>query len=100
MKKKFSEKIMGDNVRRARRNRIPSMSLDELAEASGVTRVTINNIELGKIPNPGIITIVQISQALETPIGMIVGEEKMSDEDLRAMEAVRAVIAAKSPRRK
>jgi len=92
MKHKFTVKTMGDNIRRARRNRIPSMSLDALAELSGVTRVTINNIELGKLPQPGIGTIVQIAQALDVPIGMLIGEEPMSDADVKALGILRSLI--------
>jgi len=67
------------------------MSLDDLAVASGLSRVTMNNIELGKLPNASITNIVAISQALDVPIGVLVGEEPMSDEDIRAISVIRSL---------
>ena len=103
MKKTF-EKQLGENIREARRNKVPRVSLEKLARLTGISRVTINNVELGKVPNVGLVTIIEIARALEVPIAVLVGEEEMSGEAIRTMDLVKALIRketkAKEPKKK
>ena len=49
--------------------RLASLSIQELAEKSSVSRQAIHNIETGKRKNPGIETIRKICKALKVSLG-------------------------------
>lgn len=55
-------KLVGDNCARLRRER--GWTQEELAERSGLTQQYLSDLERGK-RNPTIVTIYEISQALE-----------------------------------
>lgn len=65
-------KVIGSNVRKKRHER--HWSLDELAEASGVSKATLSQIESGRV-NPTVATLWKIAQSLETELSMLIKSE-------------------------
>ena len=59
---------MGEKIRELRKK--AKLSQDELAEMSGVSRVTINNIETGRIGAVMTTTLQAIAEALGVPVGI------------------------------
>ncbi len=90
MKKGTFEARLGEKVRQIRLSKSPRMSLESLAESSGLSRVTVNNLELGKLPEVGLDTVMKVARALQVPIGVLVDDE-YTVEAARALELIRAL---------
>ena len=65
-------KVIGSNVRKKRHER--HWSLDELADASGVSKATLSQIESGRV-NPTVATLWKIAQSLETELSLLIKGE-------------------------
>lgn len=67
------EDIISENIKK-RRNEL-KMTQHELAEKANIGYTYIAQIEQGK-KNPSLKTLYKISKSLDTPIGLLVSEEK------------------------
>jgi transcriptional regulator with XRE-family HTH domain len=88
---KSFEQELGERIRDIRLSKNPRISMEALAERAGLSRQTINNLELGNTPNVSLQTVLAISKALEVSIGLLAGEENLPSEGIRAVEAVKAI---------
>lgn len=83
-------KEIGERIRKYRKE--AGMTSDDLAVGAGLTQPFISRIENGRVPRVSIETIVKISRALKCPVSVLIGEERMSSETLRAIELLRTVL--------
>ena len=65
--------LIGKNITRIRESR--GLTRTALAKKSGVVYRTLENIEKGKTPNPTIMVVGKIADALEIPIDMLFWEK-------------------------
>lgn len=65
------EREFAERVREARRRQ--GLSLEALADRSGVSRATLSKIERGD-RNPSLHAAVQIAEGLRTPLGELIGQ--------------------------
>jgi transcriptional regulator with XRE-family HTH domain len=70
--------IVGRNVRAARAEQL--LSQRELAERSGVAKITIATLELGKSARPRRRTVEKIADALDVPVEDLLSEEPIRPE--------------------
>jgi transcriptional regulator with XRE-family HTH domain len=84
------EQTVGEKIRSIRFSRSPRISMETLAERADLSRQTINNLELGKIPNVAVPTLMAVARALEVPIGVLVDDE-MTIEAIRALELIQSL---------
>lgn len=68
------ETQIGDKIRVLRRSKMPIMTIEDLAEKSGLTRQTVSAIENGKLPKVSVVTILKIAKALGVSITELTGE--------------------------
>ena len=66
-------KIVGDNIKRLRKER--SLSLDQLAEITGVSKSMLHQIERGD-SNPTVVILWKIASSLNIPFGSLVDKPK------------------------
>lgn len=83
-------------VRRTRQSR--DISLDELANRSGVSRAALSKIERGD-RNPSLGYALQIAEALETPLAELVGQAPNPVTVVRNGEAPRVIDQASQAER-
>src|SRR5699024_8319905 len=80
-----------DFARRVRRTRLSQdISLDELADRSGVSRAALSKIERGD-RNPSLGYALQIAEALQTPLAELVGQAPNPVTVVRKGDAPRVV---------
>ncbi|MCP2261588.1 transcriptional regulator, XRE family with cupin sensor [Streptoalloteichus tenebrarius] len=82
------EKDFGAEVRRLRQER--QLTLDELAERSGVSRAALSKIERGE-RNPSLHSALQIAEALGRPLSELVGYTAATPTVVRGDEVSRMV---------
>ena len=58
--------MIGTEIKKQREKK--GFSLKKLSELSGVSDSIISDIEIGKVKNPGIMTVLKISKGLEVDI--------------------------------
>ncbi len=75
---------VGAALRRLRHER--GLSLEELSQASGVSRAMLNQIELGR-STPTVTVVWKIAQALGVPFTALLGEPETESQLLRARDA-------------
>ena len=80
-------RTVGENVRKMRRQR--GMTVQQLAEASGVSRRMLTQIELGQA-NPSLITVDKIARTLATDFASLT--QTGDDEALSVTPADRATV--------
>lgn len=85
-----------EQVRRTRQER--DLSLDELADRSGVSRAALSKIERGD-RNPSLGYALQIAEALQTPLAELVGQTPQPVTVVRSGDAPRMVDEASGTRR-
>ena len=68
--------LLGQRMRRLRRDR--QLSLDQLAQMSGVSRATISKIELGQT-SPGTSTLSKLTEVLGTSFAALVSPESSGE---------------------
>jgi len=56
---------MNMNFKARRLSATPKITLQEIADLAGVTPATVLNVESGRSPNPGILTVAAIDTALK-----------------------------------
>ena len=61
---------IGRNISKIRKKR--KISRKELAKKTGVPYQTLNNIEAGRVKEPGIVALIKIAQALEISLDTLV----------------------------
>ncbi len=68
------------------------MTLQQVADAVGITKSTVQRYEQGAIERPRVPVVQSIAAALEVPAVWLMGEsDERMDEELRFAELVRAV---------
>jgi transcriptional regulator with XRE-family HTH domain len=75
---------VGTTLRRLRRDR--ELSLEQLAQASGVSRAMLGQIELGQ-STPTVTVVWKIAGALGVPFTALLGEPETTKQVLRAADA-------------
>ncbi len=83
---------VGQRIRDIRKSKVPKMSSEKLAELAGLTYVTINNIENGKLPKVSLATIMSIAAALSVPVSYLVGESDLVKEALKSLDLIKKVL--------
>jgi transcriptional regulator with XRE-family HTH domain len=68
------EEVIGNRIRQVRRSKLPVMSIEKLAELSGLSRQTITSIEKGKSKKVAISTITAIARALSASLDDLTGD--------------------------
>ena len=76
--------VVADNVRFYRA--LKGWSIEKLSDKSGISAVTISNIENKKIADPKLSTIVAFADAFEVPIEKLLKEE-WTEEDIKDEES-------------
>ena len=64
--RKRGRKMIGTEIKKQREKK--GFSLKKLSELSGVSDSIISDIEIGKVKNPGIMTVLKIAKGLEVDI--------------------------------
>ena len=65
--------ILGDNIRKTRRS--TGVTVEFLANRIGIPRKSLSDIELGWTPNPGVLTVARIAQALDTTVDSLLDQD-------------------------
>jgi len=69
--KTIGEKI-GEQLRKIRRSKIPEVTIEKLADLSGLSRQTIGAIEKGKKPKVAFANMIKIAKALDISVDDLV----------------------------
>ena len=83
---KSIETIIGEKIRSIRRSRIPLITIEQLAEMSGLSRQTVGAIEKGKQPKVSYVTLARIAKALKMSLDELTGDvhlliEQVAEQD-------------------
>ncbi len=83
-------KIVGVNIKRSRESR--EITLRELAEQVKLSASLLSQIETGKV-SPSLSTLKKISDALQTTVGALVGEDNQPSDALVLRKSDRKVLS-------
>jgi transcriptional regulator with XRE-family HTH domain len=80
-------KPLGERLRIARKR--SGLGATELSELAGLDRATVHRIETGTTPNPGLMTLLAIQQALGLPSLelLLMGEPEFGSTELASRDS-------------
>jgi len=83
-------KLIGINIKSNRESK--SITLRELAKKTNVSASLLSQVENGKV-SPSLATLKKIADALDTTLGILVGEESKNENDPVLRESQRKVLS-------